>query len=205
MNNQQVFIPTHGIGGSYLDLSNMYWYMYNSSYYNLKKEISFFKLLLDMGSLYMRCYIRLNEQPTDIYHRILMFDFTKRSTYLIRSFIKNESLAKDLFCTGDIETLDYCIDVYQQSINKKKLDSFIEESQELKLAFNKLKDELSNFEFYLENLLTTLYFFLTKKYRKHVFISEKYQESLNKIKQVFLMDLQNQFRKLIKKMEISLR
>ena len=97
------------------------------------------------------------------------------------------------------------MDVYRQSINKKKLDSFIEESQELKLAFNKLKDELSNFEFYLENLLTTLYFFLTKKYRKHVFISEKYQESLNKIKQVFLMDLQNQFRKLIKKMEISLR
>ena len=105
MNNQQVFIPTHGIGESYLDLSNMYWYMYNSCYYNLKKEITFFKL--DMGSLYMRCYIGLNEQPTDIYHRILMFDFTKRSTYLIRSFIKIESLAEDLFCTGDIETLDY--------------------------------------------------------------------------------------------------
>ena len=89
-----------------------------------------------------------------------MFDFTKRSTFLIQSFIKIESLAEDLFCTGDIETLDYCMEVYQQFINKEKLDFFIEESQELKLALNKLKDELSNFEFYLENLLTTLYFFL---------------------------------------------
>ena len=89
------------------------------------------------------------------------------------------------------------MEVYRQFINKRKLDSFIEESQELKLVLNKLKDELSNFEFSLENLLTTLYFFLTKKYRKHLFISEKYQESLNKIKQVFLMDFQNQFKKLI--------
>ena len=80
------------------------------------------------------------------------------------------------------------MEVYRQFINKRKLDSFIEESQELKLALNKLKDELSNFEFSLENLLTTLYFFLTKKYRK-----------LSKIKQVFLMDFQNQFKKLIKK------
>ena len=90
-----------------------------------------------------------------------MFDFTKRSTFLIQSFIKIESLAEEFFCTGDIETLDYCMEVYRQFINKEKLDFFIEESQELKLALNKLKDELSNFEFYLENLLTTLYFFLS--------------------------------------------
>ena len=142
MNNQQLFIPSQGIGEIYLDLSNMYWYMYNWPYYNLKKEIPFFKLLLDMRSLYMRCYIRLNVQPSHIYHCILMFDFTKRSTFLIRSFIKIESLAEDLFCTGDIETLDYCMEVYRQFINKEKLDFFIEESQELKLALNKLKDEL---------------------------------------------------------------
>ena len=66
MNNQQVFIPSHGIGEIYFDLSNMYWYMYNSPYYNLKKENLFFELLLDMGSLYMMCYIRINVQPTHI-------------------------------------------------------------------------------------------------------------------------------------------
>ena len=128
-----------------------------------------------------------------------MFNFTKRSTYFIRSFIKIESLAKYLFCSGDNETLDYCMEVYRQFIDKEKLDFFMEDSQGLKLALNKLTDELSNFEFYLENVLTNLYFFLLKKYRKHLFISEKYQENLNKIKQVFLMDLQNQFKKLIRK------
>ena len=60
MNNQQVLVPFHGFGEIYLDLSHMYWYLYKWSYYNLKKEIPFFKYFD------MRCYIRLNVQPTDI-------------------------------------------------------------------------------------------------------------------------------------------
>ena len=33
------------------------------------------------------------------------------STYFIQSFITIKSLSEDLFCTGDIETLDYCMEV----------------------------------------------------------------------------------------------
>ena len=91
----RVFIPSHGIGEVYIDLSDMYWYMYDSFFYNLKKEIPFFKLLLDLGSLYMRCRMRLNVQETDIYRRILMIDFRKESTYLLRSFMKIETLSED--------------------------------------------------------------------------------------------------------------
>ena len=91
----RVFIPSHGIGEVYIDLSDMYWYMYDSFFYNLKKEIPFFKLLLDLGSLYMRCRMRLNVQETDIYRRISMIDFRKESTYLLRSFMKIESLSED--------------------------------------------------------------------------------------------------------------
>ena len=91
----RVFIPSHGIGEVYIDLSDMYWYMYDSFFYNLKKEIPFFKLLLDLGSLYMRCRMQLNVQETDIYRRILMIDFRKESTYLLRSFMKIESLSED--------------------------------------------------------------------------------------------------------------
>ena len=91
----RVFIPSHGIGEVYIDLSDMYWYMYDSFFYNLKQEIPFFKLLLDLGSLYMRCRMRLNVQETDIYRRILMIDFRKESTYLLRSFMKIESLSED--------------------------------------------------------------------------------------------------------------
>ena len=43
----------------------------------------------------MRCRMRLNVQETDIYCRILMIDFRKESTYLLRSFMKIESLSED--------------------------------------------------------------------------------------------------------------
>ena len=65
------------------------------------------------------------------------------------------------------------MEVYQQFI-------------ELKLALTKLRDELLNFEFYLDKLLVTLYFFLAKKYK----------ENLDKTKKIFLMDLQEQLKKL---------
>ena len=52
--------------------------MYDSSFYNLKKETPFLKLLLDIGSLYMRCHLQLNVRETDISHHILMDDFRKK-------------------------------------------------------------------------------------------------------------------------------
>ena len=110
MNNYHVFIPSHGLGEIYLDLSKMHWYMHNSCYFNLKKEIPFFKLLLDMASLLMRCYTRLN--VSRLFLPQIILDDGKRSTYLIQSFIKIKSLCKDLFCIGDIENLDYCMEVY---------------------------------------------------------------------------------------------
>ena len=53
------------------------------------------------------------------------------------------------------------MEVYQQFINKEKLDI----GQELKLALTNLRDELSNFQFYLEKLLATLHFFYQKNIR----------------------------------------
>ena len=110
--------------------------------------------------------MRLNVQETDIYRRILMIDFRKESTYLLRSFMKIESLSEDWFCTGDIETSNYCMEVYQQFVNNEKLDFFIEQSEEIKLALHKLRDELNNFAYYLNDLLTTIFFFSHKNTEK---------------------------------------
>ena len=46
------------------------------------------------------------------------------STYLIKSFITIKSLSEDLFCTGDAETLDYCMEVSKQLVNRELLDFF---------------------------------------------------------------------------------
>ena len=158
----RVFISSHGIGEAYIDYSNMYWYMYGSSFFNLKKEIRFFKLLLNIGSLYMRCHLRLNVRETDIFRRILMTDFRKKSTYLLQSFMKIESLSEDLFCTGHIQTLGYCMEVYRQFDNNETLDFFIEQSDEIKLALRKLRDELNKFAYYLNDSLTPYFFFSHK-------------------------------------------
>ena len=46
------------------------------------------------------------------------------TTYFILGFNKLKELSKDLFATGDIETLDYCLEVYRQHLNHEKLDFF---------------------------------------------------------------------------------
>ena len=81
-----VFVPSHGIGEVYIDAFDMRWRMLSSSFYNFRKNIPFFKLLLDMGSLMMRCYIRLDERETDAYNIILSNDFKEKTTYLMKSY-----------------------------------------------------------------------------------------------------------------------
>ena len=41
---------------------------------------------------------------------------------LTKSFIKIKSLSEDLFCTGEIETLDYCMEVYSLFLNEEPFD-----------------------------------------------------------------------------------
>ena len=121
--NNQVFIPSHGIGELYLDVGNMDWYMHNSSLFNFQKEISFFKLILDMASLRMRYYLRLNGNRLFVPQTLV--DIGCISTYLFKSFITIKSLTEDLFCTGDIETLDYCMEVHRQFVSREPLYFFI--------------------------------------------------------------------------------
>ena len=56
--NNQVFIPSDGIGELYQDVFDMHWYFYESTLFNIDKEIPFMKLLLDMASFQMRYYQR---------------------------------------------------------------------------------------------------------------------------------------------------
>ena len=125
MNNQD-FIPSHGIGELYLDVGNKYWYLQNSSLFNFQKEIPFFKLILDMASLRMRYYLRLNGNCLFVPQTLL--DIGRISTYLFKSFITIKSLTEDLFCTGDNETLDYCMEVHRQFVSREPLYFFIRDN-----------------------------------------------------------------------------
>lgn len=58
------------------------------------------------------------------------------------------------------------MEVFRQFNNEEPLDFFIAESDEIKLALEKLTEELPFFMHYLDDLLTTLYFFSAMKIHK---------------------------------------
>ena len=77
------FIPCQGIGEVFVNVTDTYWEMYNSSFNNLKKETPFFKLLLELGSLNMRVIIQEFNQEMDIYRKALITALRKKLlTYL---------------------------------------------------------------------------------------------------------------------------
>ena len=125
-----VFIPSNSIGEICLDSRDLYWYMLNSSYFNIDKEIPFFELLIDMASLRMRYFQRINTNRTFLPQ--IVMDLGHATTYFLLGFNKLKELGKDLFATGDIETLDYCLEIYRQHLNHEKLDFFIADKWEIK-------------------------------------------------------------------------
>ena len=188
--NNRLFIPFSGIGKIYLDVCDMYWYMHNSTKFSDLKEIQFFKLLLDIASLRLRYYAQLNGNC--IFVLQMLKDIGRISTYFIKSFITIKSLSKDLFSTGDIETLDYCMEVYRQWENREPFDFFIADKWEIRDALWKMQGELLNFRSYLERLFTLLYSLFPKK--------SKFRNDLNHTKQLFKKDLTKQFKKLLEQM-----
>ena len=77
------FIQSHGIGEVFVNVTDTYWEMHNSSFNHLKKEIPFFKLLLELGSLNMRVIIQEFNQEMDIYRKALITALRKKLlTYL---------------------------------------------------------------------------------------------------------------------------
>ena len=106
-----LFILSNGIGEIRLDSRDLYWYMLNSSYFNINKEIPFFKLLIEMASLRMRYFQRINANR--IFLPQIIMDLGYATIYFILGFKKLKQLSKDLFATGDIETLGYCLEVYR--------------------------------------------------------------------------------------------
>ena len=73
-----------------------------------------------MASLHMRYYVQLNGNRLLVPQTLL--NIGRISTYLNKSFIAIKSLREELFCTGDIETIDYCMEVYRHSENCEPFD-----------------------------------------------------------------------------------
>ena len=187
--NNQVYIPSNDIGELYLDVFDMHWYYYESTLFNIDKEIPFMKLLLDMASLRMRYYQRLNGNCLLVPQTIINIGHT--SAVLVKTFIKIKALSEDLLCTGDTQTVDYCMEVYRQFLNHELLDFFISGTWEIELALQNMISELFRFSALLERLFTLFYSLFAKK--------SKFGKNLDDTEQLFKNDLIKQFKKVIRK------
>ena len=186
--NNQVFIPSHGIGEMYLDVSDMFWYYYESSLYNIDTEIPFIKLLLEMSSLCMRYYTRLNGSAIRMPQVVL--DIGCLTAEICRSSIKIKHLSKDVFSTDDIITLDYCMEVYRQYKTKEALYFFIAATTGITEALFNIDRELFNLRGNLEQIFSLFYGLLPKK--------SKFRNDLYETEQISKWNLMRQFSKLIR-------
>ena len=180
--NNQVFIPSNGIGELYQDVFDIHCYYYESTLFNIDKEIPFMKLL-GMASLRMRYYQHLNGNRLLVPQTII--DIGHTSAILVKTFIKIKTSSEDLFCTGDIETVDYCMEVYRQFLNNELLDFFIPGRYEIQLALQNMKRELFRFSKGLEILFTLFYSLFPKK--------SKFRKNLRDTELLFKKDLIKQF------------
>ena len=188
MNNQVIsFIPSNGIGEIYLDVSNMYWYYYEYSLFNIGKEIPFMKFLIDLPSLCMRYYTRLNGIPIGMPQVIKKIGH--ESAKLIKSFIKIKHVSEDMFYTGDIVTIDYCMEVSRQFLNNEPFDFFIAAKSEIRDTLQEIDRELLNFLQIFEKLFRLFYSLLPK--------TSKLRENLYNTEKMFKEDLMKQFAKFI--------
>ena len=108
----------------------------------------------------------------------------------MRSYKKIESLSDKLIVTGDVEAYNHYMKVFDKYAQNGKRN--FHNCGEMNFTSVNLKDELNKFSLYLDNLLTTLFFFLPKKFRKNIFAADEYQENINKIKQTFKKQLKKE-------------
>ena len=96
-------------------------------------------------------------------------------------------MSENLVATSDIEACNHYMKVFDQYVQNAKRN--FHDCGEMNFTSVNLKDELNKFSFYLDDLLTTLFFFLPKKFRKNIFAVDDYQENMNKIKQQFKIQI----------------
>ena len=59
----------------------------------------------------------------------------------MKNFKRIQNLTDDLFCTGEIQTIDYCLEVYRQYIENEDFDPFLYNALEINLTLRSLKPE----------------------------------------------------------------
>ena len=149
------FIASHSIGETYLEPFDMTWCMFDSGYFDEKKELSLFQFVLNLVSL----MFRYNDSTANenIWNRTLIGDLDNIIKKMVFSIEKITSLSNDLFCTGDIATAKDCVKSFEQFMNNEPFDFF--DFGEIKQIIDLTDIELRKFKKLLKDLVLICPFF----------------------------------------------
>lgn len=103
--------------------------------------------------------------------------------------MKIESLSEDFFCTGDIDTNNYCLEVFEQYVQKQKLDFFLEESIEIWEILKLLVIEFKKFEKLLQKLMQIIFLFIPRNTRE--------EKKIKTFKKKFIKEIKMELKKVI--------
>ena len=145
------FIASHSIGETYLEPFDMTWCMFDSGYFDEKKELSLFQFVLNLVSLMFRYNDSIANE--NIWNRTLIGDLDNIIKEMVFIFVKITNLSNDL------------VKSFKQFMNKEPFDFF--DFGEIKQIMDLINIELSNFKKLLKDLVLICPFFIKncKKYR----------------------------------------
>ena len=149
------FIASHSIGETYLEPFDMTWCMFDSGYFDEKKELSLFQFVLNLVSLMFRYNDSIANE--NIWNRTLIGDLDNIIKKMVFSIEKITSLSNDLFCTGDIATAKDCVKSFEQFMNNEPFDFF--DFGEIKQIIDLTGIELRKFKKLLKDLVLICPFF----------------------------------------------
>ena len=149
------FIASHSIGETYLEPFDMTWCMFDSGYFDEKKELSLFQFVLNLVSLMFRYNDSIANE--NIWNRTLIGDLDNIIKKMVFSIEKITSLSNDLFCTGDIATAKDCVKSFEQFMNNEPFDFF--DFGEIKQIIDLTDIELRKFKKLLKDLVLICPFF----------------------------------------------
>ena len=164
MNNR--FIASHGIGEIFVDPFDMARDKYDSSFFDRKKELPLFHLVLDLASLLYKYGGELMRE--NIWNRMLLLHLNNIIKEIVFSFEKIVVLSDDLFCTGDLRTRQDCIDAFEQFMNNEPFN-FFDCNEEVGEIIRFIDEEVTNFKKLLTDLLTICPYVIKKSSNKDVF------------------------------------
>ena len=104
-------------------------------------------------------------------------EISKQGNGIAKSCVLIEDYTEALFCTGEIHTIRYCLDVYRQYLNNEPFDYPIFLSSEIKETLPKLHTELVIFKKKITKFCKQIKKLTPKKFNSY------------KLQRVFIKDL----------------